>query len=203
MDANFWDARYAEHASVYGTEPNAFLKEQLKGRKPGTALFPAEGEGRNALYAASLGWKVKAFDQSTVARDKALARAAKAGLELDYELLSLPDFRKAPIREVDAYDLVGLFYVHMPEPLRRSFHAEMVDVLKPGGILILECFSERQLEYNSGGPKEISMLNSVEKALEDFSSLADLHISEMVVDLDEGPFHKGPASVLRVTGSKY
>jgi len=202
MDANFWDARYAEHTSVYGTEPNAFLKEQLKGLNPGTALFPAEGEGRNALYAAFLGWKVRAFDQSSVAREKALAWAAKAGLELEYELLSLPHFRGAHVREADAYDLVGLFYVHMPELLRRSFHAEMVDVLKPGGILILECFSERQLEYNSGGPKEISMLNSVDKALTDFSSLTNLQVSEMVVDLDEGAFHKGPASVIRVTGTK-
>ena len=62
-------------------------------------------------------------------------------------------------------DLVGLFYVHMPSSLRRSFHAEVMKSLKPGGTLILECFSERQLEYASGGPKDATMLYSVDKAL--------------------------------------
>lgn len=139
MDAKFWDDRYGAHASVYGMAPNAFLKENLVGMRPGTALFPAEGEGRNALFAASLGWKVFAFDQSKVAQEKALAAAARAGLRIEYEVIGLEHFPEVHFPE--GYDLIGLFYVHMPSTLRKVFHARMLKNLAPGGTLILECFS--------------------------------------------------------------
>lgn len=199
MDAKFWDDRYGAHASVYGMAPNAFLKENLVGMRPGTALFPAEGEGRNALFAASLGWKVFAFDQSKVAQEKALAAAARAGLRIEYEVIGLEHFPEVHFPE--GYDLIGLFYVHMPSTLRKVFHARMLKNLAPGGTLILECFSPHQLEYSSGGPKDPDMLYTVDQALEDFSSLQNLQVSESEVVLDEGQFHQGPASVIRVMGS--
>ena len=200
MDKEFWNERYGAHESVYGIAPNAFLKEMLVGSSQGKALFPAEGEGRNALYAASLGWRVTAFDQSAVAREKALAAASRAGLILDYELMALEDFPEVHFPE--GYDLIGLFYVHMPAQLRRDVHARLLKNLKQGGVLILECFSPRQLEFSSGGPKDPDMLYTVDQALADFSTLSDLRISEEIVDLDEGPFHQGRASVIRLIGTK-
>ena len=73
----FWDQRYAENETVYGFTPNQFFKQFIDGRKPGSILLPAEGEGRNAVFAARLGWEVDAFDSSSVARKKALDFAAK------------------------------------------------------------------------------------------------------------------------------
>jgi hypothetical protein len=152
------------------------------------------------LYAASLGWNVWAFDQSAVAREKALATAAKLGLSLEYDVMGIEHFPEVHFPE--GYDLIGLFYVHMPSALRSEFHRKMVKSLKSGGSLILECFSPRQLEYSSGGPKDTDMLYTVDLALEDFSELSDLYVSETVVDLAEGPFHQGPASVIRLIGVK-
>lgn len=200
MDAKFWDGRYGAHESVYGAAPNAYLKEKIAGLVPGQALFPAEGEGRNALYAASLGWKVRAFDQSVVAKEKALAWAGRLGLHLEYDVMGLEHFPE--VHFPGGYDLIGLFYVHMPSALRKEFHAKMVRNLKPGGRLILECFSPRQLDYSSGGPKDPDMLYTVDLALEDFSALAELQVSEEVVELDEGAFHQGRASVIRVIGTR-
>jgi hypothetical protein len=61
---NQWDERFSGEEYVYGIQPNAFLEEQLPLLEPGTILFACEGEGRNAVFAASLGWNVSAFDGS-------------------------------------------------------------------------------------------------------------------------------------------
>jgi hypothetical protein len=193
MNKEFWDQRYGEHESVYGAEPNAFLRDFLQDRPVGTALFPAEGEGRNAVYAASLGWKVDAFDQSTVARDKALAKAAATGVELHYTISDLESFEPK-----GSYDLIGLFYVHMSASIRTAVHRKLVAALKPRGVLVLEGFSKDQLNFNSGGPKEASMLFDMDMLAEDFSEMEEMSMEQALVTLDEGPFHQGPASVIRV-----
>ena len=76
-----WDQRYSEQPYAYGTAPNAFVKASLDTQKPGKILFAAEGEGRNAVYAAQQGWEVEAFDLSAAGRDKALALAKQNGCE--------------------------------------------------------------------------------------------------------------------------
>ena len=76
---NMWDKRYNSPEYVYGKEPNEFFAAELKKLKPGLILLPAEGEGRNAVFAAEQGWKVHAFDSSQVAEDKALSLAAGLG----------------------------------------------------------------------------------------------------------------------------
>jgi hypothetical protein len=197
MDTEFWNKRYAEHTTVYGTAPNAFLKEFLQGRSVGKVLFPAEGEGRNAVYAASLGWEVHAFDQSDVARDKAIAAAEATGVELEYTLSDLSTWVPT-----DNYDLVGVFYVHLPTAIRQSVMQNLVAALKPGGIWVMEVFSKEQMAFDSGGPKDRSMLFDLDMLAEDLSGLEELSMEQFVVQLDEGPFHKGPASVIRVEGRK-
>ena len=77
-----WNQRYAEHELVYGEAPNTFLKAFIDREEPGSILLPAEGEGRNAVYAASMGWEVFAMDFSTVAQEKALRRARQRGRRL-------------------------------------------------------------------------------------------------------------------------
>jgi SAM-dependent methyltransferase len=197
VNAIFWNQRYTENETVYGNEPNRFFKQFIDKQKPGSLLLPAEGEGRNAVYAASKGWKVDAFDFSAVARDKALALAERKGVKIHYDLLAIDQFRAD-----QQYDAVALIYVHMPPELRVRFHQEILKAIKPGGFLLLEAFSKEQLELESGGPREAAMLYDAPSLCKDFQSLHMMTCHQKDLELDEGTFHKGPANVLRLTGQK-
>lgn len=81
-----WDDRYSSEEFAYGKEPNNYLKEQLEKLNPGAILFPAEGEGRNAIFAAKLGWNVSAFDISEEGKNKALKLAEANNVSIDYQV---------------------------------------------------------------------------------------------------------------------
>lgn len=189
----FWDQRYRENENVYGPYPNEFFREQLEGLKPASLLLPAEGEGRNAVHAAALGWRVDAFDYSPVAREKALRSAEKQGVHIRYELTDISEYVPN-----DSYDLIGLFYVHLPPALRVQFHARLAGALRPGGRILLEAFSGDQVRFSSGGPSDPAMLYGCSMLKKDFPGLQVLHCGELTVDLDEGAFHRGKASVVRM-----
>lgn len=194
----FWDQRYAENDWVYGEAPNAWFKAFIDSQpEPGRLLLPAEGEGRNAVYAAEKGWEVFAFDFSPVARDKALALAARKGVQIRYERMDIAAFRAT-----DSFDAVGLVFVHLPEPLRKSFHAEIYYALRPGGQLVMEAFTPEQLQYQSGGPKELSLLYDPVVICQDFPLLHRLYCQQEIIELNEGPFHQGKASVMRLLGKR-
>jgi hypothetical protein len=195
---NQWDERYASQEYIYGTEPNRFLKEKLDQLKPGKILFPAEGEGRNAVYAASLGWTTDAFDQSAEGRTKALKLAELKNTSINYYLLSLADWHPEP----DQYDCIALIFVHLPDALRRQVHQAAIIALKPGGLLILEAFTVNQLPRSSGGPKTTELLFTREQLELDFANLIEVDLLETQVELDEGPLHHGLAEVINLTGHK-
>ncbi|MER3329098.1 MAG: class I SAM-dependent methyltransferase, partial [Candidatus Kapaibacterium sp.] len=115
---NFWDERFSNNESVYGKEPNQFFKEQLSQRSAGNILLPAEGEGRNAIYAAKMGWNVSAFDTSKVGREKALKRAEQEGVTINYKIMDAmePDYSE------NSFDSIGLIFSHFPSKIRSSFH---------------------------------------------------------------------------------
>jgi 2-polyprenyl-3-methyl-5-hydroxy-6-metoxy-1,4-benzoquinol methylase len=199
----FWDARYAETAYAYGTEPNAFLKAQLAQRKPGKILFPAEGEGRNAVYAAQQGWEVSAFDQSTSGRQKAMALAAEHRVNIAY---TVEDFNAINLA-TEHYDAVALIFAHFPPQYRQAWHAKAVAALKHGGILLVEAFSKEHLHYNSknpsvGGPQDAAMLYDTATLAADFAELEHRLLHTTTTHLAEGPYHQGEASVTRFLGVK-
>ncbi len=194
----FWDTRFAEEGYAYGTEPNAYLKQELSKLSPGSILFPAEGQGRNAVYAATLGWQVTAFDLSTEGRKKALQLAEEFGVHIDYVLAGYEDFAA----QQESYDCVGLIFTHQPPDQRMAFHQKVISWLRPGGTVLLEGFSKQQLGKASGGPRELAMLFSQEELTGDFKSLQQLEISAEEVALHEGKYHQGPASVIRLKGMK-
>lgn len=198
MSKEFWNERYKSNENVYGHQPNSFFKENIIKLQPGKLLLPAEGEGRNALYAASLGWQVDAFDYSEEARQKALTRAAAENLIIDYSLSDINEIT-LPFNE---YDLIGLVYIHLPETVRKAFHQKCIDALKPGGTLILEAFDKEQINNHSCGPREISMLYSLELLQDDFSTLYITLALQQDIFLDEGAFHSGIAEVVRLVASK-
>lgn len=193
---NLWNQRYAQKEYVYGKEPNEFFKQELAKYKPGNILLPAEGEGRNAVYAAKLGWEVYAFDSSSEAIKKAQQLASENNVEIHYTLSS---FEEADYPD-DFFDLIGLFYAHTLS--RADNHKKLIRFLKPKGTIILEGFSKEQIHYNSGGPRKIEMLFSEEELQSDFAELTALKTEKKGLYLNEGKQHKGKASVIRLIGLK-
>ena len=196
--SEFWNERYALKEYVYGTEPNAFFKTQITKLSPGKILFPAEGEGRNALHAARLGWDVYAFDNSIEAKKKAGLLAHKHTVKIDYQVNDI-EFADYPL---DFFDGIVLIFAHFHPSERNVFHNKLLSFLKPGGTILLEGFSKKQLQFNSGGPRNIEMLFSAEEIQNDFKLLSKLELEETEIILDEGRFHQGPASVIRMIGEK-
>jgi SAM-dependent methyltransferase len=197
MKIAFWDTRYKENETVYGNQPNTFFKQFIDTHQPGTLLLPAEGEGRNALYAASKGWQVDAFDFSEVAMVKAIKKAEDQKLKINYLVLDLEKFKAEK-----KYDAVALIYVHLPERVRKAFHREVYRSLKSGGFLIFEAFAKEQLRLESGGPKDPAQLYDAPSICNDFQFLHVLYCAQKEVELHEGPFHKGMAAVLQLVGQK-
>jgi len=191
-----WNQRYAQDTYVYGIEPNEFYKEQLSKLHPGKILFPAEGEGRNAVYAALNGWEVTAFDSSQEAKKKAERLATEKEVKLEYHISSIENIEF----EENSFDAIVLVYVHTEN--RHENHRKLLRFLKPGGTLILEGFSKKQLSNNSGGPRNLDMLFSIEELNSDFKSLNEINISESEIELNEGNLHIGKAAVIRIVAKK-
>jgi len=193
-----WDDRYSTQEYVYGKEPNGFLSSELEKLKPGRMLLPGEGEGRNAVFAALSGWEVVAFDQSQVGRKKALDLAAEAGVKINYELSGLEEFTFNP----ESYDAVALIYFHAPPAQREYLHHKVLESLRPGGHIILEGFHKEQLGRNTGGPGSLEMLFDEDTILSDFRGAETLFLEKHLLELNEGAFHQGEASVIRFSGRK-
>lgn len=193
----FWDQRYAENETVYGYEPTKFFKLFIDLHQPGSILLPAEGEGRNAVYAASKGWQVDAFDFSEVAQKKALGFAKSENIRINYDLKNIATFKTEKL-----YDAVGLIYVHLPVELRKKFHQEIYNSIKTGGFLVLEAFAKEQGQFESGGPRDPELLYDALSLCSDFPFLHLLSCEQKEIILNEGDYHKGKAAVLRIIGQR-
>jgi SAM-dependent methyltransferase len=196
---DFWDARYEDEGYAYGTEPNAYFRQQLDALPPGRLLLLAEGEGRNAVYAAKRGWQVTAVDFSDEGRAKAHRLAAAQGVRLTYQVADLTDLAW---QRPGYYDAVGLIYAHLVPPHRQAVHAAAAASLVPGGHLILEAFSPRQLGLSSGGPRIAEMLYEPADLAADFADLTLLENKALGVVLHEGSFLDGPANVVRLRATR-
>jgi hypothetical protein len=200
---DFWNARYQAEAYAYGVCPSVFFSTEISKWNPGKALFPAEGEGRNAVFAATLGWEVKAFDLSESGRDKALKLAAQTGVMIDYSVTALEEFEAV----AESFDALVLVYAHFPTSSRKAFHRKLAGYLKPGGLLLVEGFSKQHQQYQAvnekaGGPRDPSMLFSKEELLEDFEEFECKLLQEDVVQLNEGLYHVGESAVVRLVATK-
>ena len=198
-----WNDRYRNEAYAYGVQPNYYLKEKLLQLPVGKILFPAEGEGRNAVFAARLGWNVSAFDISVEGRKKAMRLAEANEVNLDYQVGELPELNYKP----EHFDALALIYAHFPADGKSRFHRELSRYLRTGGIVIFEAFSKRHLDYiarneNVGGPKDIGMLFSLEEIKSDFANFEIIELEETEIELSEGLFHNGTGSVIRFVGRK-
>jgi len=198
-----WNERYANEEFAYGEAPNNYFEEQLAHFQPGKILLPAEGEGRNAVFAAMMGWEVSAFDISNEGQKKASLLARKNKVSIDYQVGFLENLNYSR----QQFDAIALIYAHFPADINSQLHKSLDQYLRPGGTIIFEAFSKNHLEYlkineKVGGLKDIDSLFSVAEIRNDFENYDIVVLDEVVIDLNEGIFHNGQGSVIRFVGRK-
>lgn len=198
MTNHFWDERFKDKDYIYGERPNLYFEACLSKLKPGKLLLPAEGEGRNAVFAAKKGWDVTAVDNSEVGRKKALQLAQKEGVDFEYHFGDVAEFDFG----TENYDAIGLVFMHLPPEIRYKTHQKLVKSLKKGGVLIAAFFNKDQIHLNSGGPKDVDMLYDLALLRKDFSSLKELEGKTLKERLDEGKYHQGTAELLHFRAAK-
>lgn len=198
-----WNERYRDEAYAFGESPNHYLKEQLEKLPVGSVLFPAEGEGRNAVFAATLGWTVAAFDISIEGRKKALRLAEKNGVMIDYRVGALESLDYIPGK----FDAIALIYAHFPAPIKSAYHRLLDTYLRKGGTVIFEAFSKSHLDYVTknpavGGPRDLPSLFSIDELESDFGNYEAIELVEKEIELSEGKYHAGKGAVIRFVGRK-
>ena len=198
-----WDDRYASDEFAYGEEPNQYLKDQITKLNTGKILFAAEGEGRNAVFAAKIGWVVSAFDISIEGQRKALKLAKKNNVAIDYKIGELETLGF----QEEQFDVIALIYAHFPADIKSTIHNLLDKYLVRGGIIIFEAFSKSHVDYLAknekvGGPKDINALFSIEEIKADFSCYDFIELKEEEIHLNEGVYHNGQGSVIRFVGQK-
>lgn len=189
-----WDERYSKEGWVFGTEPNEFLQQEVHRIPEGQVLCLGEGEGRNSVFLAELGYEVVGVDRSQVGLDKAQSLARERGVFVETVFSSIEDF---DLKEGEWEGIVSIFF-HLPPELREKVHRSVVQGLAPGGILILEAYTPRQLELGTGGPPDPEKLMTLDLLREELEGLDFLVAREIERDVQEGHLHSGVGSVVQV-----
>ena len=198
--APFWDERYAQAGFLFGEAPNAFLKSRLRLLEPGkSVLCVADGEGRNGVWLAEQGLRVHAVDASPVALAKSRQLAARRGVGLWWEEADLQTWAWPH----EAYDIVVAIFTQFvgPEGRAQQF-AGMRQALKPGGLLILQGYTPRQLEYGTGGPPHAENMYTEEVLREAFGDWDILHLAEHDDVIEEGAGHSGVSALIDLVARK-
>ena len=198
MSKDFWNKRYLEEQFAYGINPNEFYKSQIEKLNPGKALFLGEGEGRNSVYAAALGWQVDAVDFSTSAKEKALKLAKEKNVAINY---TAADLNKYQFKK-EYYDLVVMIFLQLPKELNKKVFTESILSLRSGGKLLVETFNKKQINNSSGGPKDPQLLFSEEELKSLTLGLKVKILESKTIELNEGMYHKGKADVISFLGEK-
>jgi SAM-dependent methyltransferase len=193
-----WDERFSEPGYAYGTDPNEFLVSVADRIPRGKVLCLAEGEGRNAVYLAGLGYEVTAVDTSTVGLEKAESLARERGVNIETVRADLADY---PI-EATAWQGIVSIFCHLPPVTRAALHERCLRGLAPGGVFILEGFTPRQLELGTGGPKSRELLMELDIVRQELPGLRLEIGREIEREVVEGKYHTGTASVVQVLAVK-
>lgn len=189
-----WDERYAGGGFEFGEAPNEYLLAQSRRFRPGmAALAVGDGEGRNGVWLARQGLAVTSLDWSAVGMAKARDLAAARGVPLETVVADASTWDWPEAR----FDLIAWIYLHLPPADRSLAAAGCRKALRPGGLLILECFSPAQQGRRSGGPKLPELLWTRGIVEREFAGLEVMELTEGAVRLDEGPRHQGLAEVVR------
>jgi SAM-dependent methyltransferase len=194
----FWDKVFSEDGFAYGLEPNGFLAESAHLLPDGPILCVASGEGRNAVYLALQGREVHGVDASRVGVAKTRQLAVERGVRVQAVVADLAQHDLGQERWAGIVSIFG----HLPAPLRTQVHAGMVRALRPGGVLLMEAYTPRQLHHGTGGPPVEEMLYEPAMLREELAGLELDRCEERVREVREGKLHSGLASVVQVIGVK-
>lgn len=193
-----WDERYSQTEYFYGKNPNDFLRiASALISKGSDVLCLAEGEGRNAVFLASLGFNVSAVDFSVVGKEKAMSLAASQNVKIDYLIADLNEFTFPK-----KFTAVISIWCHLSKELRQKVHAQSEKNLLPGGFFILESYNPKQLEFKTGGPPTVELLYTEDQIKSDFNSLDWLLAQNTERTIAEGVGHLGRSSTLQMIGIK-
>jgi SAM-dependent methyltransferase len=195
-----WEARYAVPEYAFGKAPNYFLAScrSLLPRS-GRVLAVADGEGRNGVWLAEQGLDVVSVDFSPSAQEKARKLAAERGVKVD--------FRQADVHCWDypdaAFDVVVEIFTQFSSPAERALKwSGMRRTLKPAGLLIVHGYTPKQLEYGTGGPKELENLYTRPLLEQAFGDFRDLKIIEEEREIREGTSHGGMSAMIGLTARR-
>ena len=198
---HFWNQRFDKEEFIFGKEPNEYLALQTrKYLKPNNkVLCIADGEGRNGVWLAKQGMQVVGFDASDIALRKAKQFAKDNQVEVEYSFSDTDSFDW----QVNVYDAVIAIFIQFADPpLRARIFKQMHQALKPGGILVLQGYTPKQLEYKTGGPSLIEHLYT-EQMIRDLTQefqILDLRCYEQ--ELNEGARHAGMSALLGLVAKK-
>ena len=193
-----WNERYDREDYLYGEEPNAFIRATVPPAKPGaTAFAPADGEGRNGVWLARLGYAVTSVDVSDKAVAKARALAARHGVTVDAAVGDL----FAPLAGDPLFDLVIVSFMHFGPRQRQRFHRLLQDRLKRGGLLVYEAFHKDQLKTGSGGPKDENMLITRDIVGCEFAGM-DIILLQEARRYQHGTRHDGESALVQLVAKK-
>lgn len=197
--AAFWNAKFSNPEYLYGTGPNDFLREQSRWLAPASSVLSiGEGEGRNAVFLAEAGHQVTALDTAETGLRKLEQLAQARGAHVATLHADLEDYRIEPA----AWDAIVSIFCHLPGAFRARVMRDIAVGLKPGGLLILEGYTPRQLEFASGGPKDTDLLYEPETLRAELAGLEFLHFAELTRPVVEGKLHTGMGAVLQIVARK-
>ena len=195
-----WNTRFSAPEYIFGTVPNEYLASKAGLLEPGQrALCVSDGEGRNSVWLAERGLEVVAFDISPVGVEKARRLAAARGVSVAFEVADVYGWRWPAA----AFDVVAAIFVQFADPALRTFMFErIVRALKPAGILIMQGYTPKQLEYKTGGPPHAGNMYTPELLHAAFCSLEILELREHERELAEGSQHRGRSALIDLLARK-
>ena len=191
--AAFWDVRYAEPGFAYGDAPNDFVRAVAHHIPDGPVLCLAEGEGRNAVFLAERGHRVRPVDLSQVGLDKAKRLATARGVEIEIEQADLATYE---IAEGQWAGVVAI-WAHVPVAVRQHMLHAAIAGLRSGGALVLEAYTPRQLGFRTGGPPDVALLVEPEDLRRELAGVRIDLLEEIEREVHEGAYHRGPSAVVR------
>lgn len=195
-----WNRRFSDEGFLFGTEPNGWLREHAPLWQPGQrVLCVADGEGRNSVWLAGRGLRVDAFDIAEAGVRKARELAAAQGVQVNLQVADCDGFDWGQER----YDGVAAIFIQFADPaLRQRIFRRIVQCLKPGGVLVLQGYGPKQLEYRTGGPGILAHLYTPQLLRAELAGLEILELREYEAELAEGSGHKGRSALVGLVARK-
>jgi len=199
--ADFWNKRFNTPDYIFGKAPNEYLQAQAAPylKRGDNVLCVADGEGRNSVWLAKQGMRVDAFDLSEVALSKAIALAKEEAVQVQFSLASSDAWDWQP-NQYDA--VIGIFIQFADPAMRARLFSQMVSSLRPGGVLIVQGYTPKQLEFKTGGPSILEHLYTEDMIRTLISDLEPIDLCVYEKMLSEGPKHTGMSALLGLVARK-